>query len=161
MIVKVNAPSPGVAEFGLSETMEGVGFGGGGGGPPPEFPEPPPPHADKNCSEKRHAIERMQERAFTVAQYVLSRLGLRRTVCNVALTISLLFYSSWLSARPKRNSVPKRTIAFAWGDIIGTFWGVTKQIPIREIDVLNDQNAKCGGCTPPIPSLPVLTHSTV
>jgi hypothetical protein len=40
VIVKVNAVAPAVAEFGLSETMEGIGFAWGGW-LPPEFPDPP------------------------------------------------------------------------------------------------------------------------
>ena len=71
VIVKVKAPAPAVPEFGLSETMEGVGFGGGGGGPPPEFPEPLPLQPDKNRSEKRHASARIQERALTRRRCVL------------------------------------------------------------------------------------------
>lgn len=66
MIVNVNAVAPAVEEFGLSETMEGVGFDGGGGGwLPPEFPDPPPPQPDKTCNEIRPVSARVLERTFT------------------------------------------------------------------------------------------------
>ena len=76
VIVNVNAVAPAVAEFGLSETMEGTGFDGGGGGwLPPELPDPLPPQPDNNCSETRTVSDRILERAFTLPPCVLKLLA--------------------------------------------------------------------------------------
>jgi hypothetical protein len=76
VIVNVNAVAPAVAEFGLSETIEGIGFDvGGGGWLPPEFPDPPPPQPDKNSNETRPVSARILERALTIPPYVLTFLG--------------------------------------------------------------------------------------
>ena len=67
--VKVKSVPPAFAEFGLSETMLGVGFRGGGGGLLPELPEPPdpPPQPVKNCRQTRHASATIPLRRFTVS----------------------------------------------------------------------------------------------
>jgi hypothetical protein len=76
VIVNVNAVAPAVAEFGLSDTIEGIGFDGGGGGwLPPEFPDPLLPQPDKNWNETTPVSARILEKAFTLPPYVLTFFG--------------------------------------------------------------------------------------
>jgi hypothetical protein len=82
VMVNVNGVAPAVAEFGLSETMEGIGFDAGGGWLPPEFPDPLPPQPDKNCNETRPVSARILERASTLPLYVLTFLGSFRIIIS-------------------------------------------------------------------------------